>query len=115
MTVQHAVLLAFDPELDGQAEQDMLGQIRSWPEAIGGFGALRVGQPISAARTRGYHFLLFMELADEAALQAYQVHPVHQRFASWVVEHGGTVLAFDYSLDGSTVIVPSPAPEGPRT
>lgn len=106
MTVQHAVLLGFDPELDHDAEEDMFGQVRSWPESIGGFGVLRIGRPILTTRTRGYHYLLFMELADEAALEAYQVHPVHQRFAAWVVEHGGTVLAFDYALDETTVVVP---------
>lgn len=105
MSVQHAVLLGFEPELDHDAEQDMLGQVRAWPEAIGGFEVLRVGKPIVTTRTRGYHYLLFMELADEAALEAYQVHPVHQRFAAWVVDQGGTVLAFDYVLDESTVIV----------
>lgn len=112
MTVQHAVLLGFDPELDEETAREMLDQVRAWPETIGGFGALRIGRPIATTRTRGYHYLLFMEVADEAALEAYQVHPVHQRFAAWVVEHGGTVLAFDYALDGSTVVVPAPGGAG---
>jgi Stress responsive A/B Barrel Domain len=109
VTVQHAVLLRFDPELDADAEQDMFGQVRAWPDTIGGFEVLRIGRPAATTRTRGYHFLLFMEFPDEAALDAYQVHPVHRRFAAWVVEHGGTVLAFDYALDQTTVLVPEPA------
>ncbi len=107
MTIQHAVLLGFEPELDPRAEQEMCDQVRAWPDAIGGFGVLRIGRPIVTTRTRGYHYLLFMEVADAAALEAYQVHPVHQRFATWVVEHGGTVLAFDYALDETTVVVPA--------
>lgn len=105
MTVQHAVLLGFEPELDTRAESDMVAQVRAWPERIGGFRVLRLGRPIDTTRTRGYHYLLFMEMEDERALDAYQVHPVHQRFAAWVVDHGGTVLAFDYVLDHDTVIV----------
>ena len=112
MTVQHAVLLGFEPSLDPEDVQEMLDQVRAWPEAIGGFETLRLGPPISTARTRGFHYLLFMELADEEALEAYQVHPVHQRFARWVVDHGGTVLAFDYLLDGATVVVPRHQVEG---
>ncbi len=109
MSIQHAVLFAFEPELGTQGEEDMLAQVRAWPEAIGGFEALRIGRAISTERTRGYQYLLFMELADEAALDAYQVHPVHQRFAAWVVDHGGTVLALDYHLDRATVLVPAGA------
>lgn len=108
MTIQHAVLLGFDPELDEADREELVDQVRAWPKAIGGFRTLRVGPPLFTARSQGYHFLLFMELADEEALEAYQVHPVHQRFASWVVDHGGTVLAFDYALDETTVIVPGP-------
>lgn len=112
MTVQHTVLLGFDPELDHDAEQDLLGQVRSWPESIGGFDVLRIGRPIATARTRGYHYLLYMELPDEDSLEAYQVHPVHRAFAAWVVDHGGTVLAFDYALDDQTVIVAQPPAHG---
>jgi hypothetical protein len=104
MSVQHVVLLSFDPPLDDMSEQDMVGQVRSWPGAIGGFEVLRIGRPTSVERTRGYHHLLFMEFPDDAALEAYQVHPVHRRFAAWVVEHGGTVLAFDYEVGAATVV-----------
>ena len=45
-----------------------------------------------------------MVVGDEDALGRYLVHPVHRGFAAWVVEHGGTVLAFDYRLDEGTVI-----------
>lgn len=112
MTVQHTVLLGFDPELDPEAEQEMDRHVRAWPEAIGGFSVLRLGTPLATTRTRGYQYLLYMELPSEEALAAYQVHPVHRAFAAWVVEHGGTVLAFDYALDDRTVIVAQPPAQG---
>lgn len=106
MSVQHVVLLGFDPEL-GEAEvADMRAQVTSWPEAIGGFETLALGAPISTERSQGYHYLLYMVFPDESELDRYQVHPVHQKFARWVVDHGGKVLAFDYPLDPSTVVVP---------
>lgn len=106
VSVQHVVLLGFDPEL-GEAEvAELRAQVESWPAAIGGFEALALGPPISTERTRGYHYLLYTVFPDGAELDRYQVHPVHQKFARWVVDHGGSVLAFDFALDGSTVVVP---------
>lgn len=113
MSVQHVVLLGFEPELDDSEIADMTAQVRSWPVQIGGFELLSLGPPISTARTRGYHFLLYMVFGDEESLDRYQVHPVHQRFARWVADHGGTALAFDYLLDADTVIVDAGAPVTP--
>jgi hypothetical protein len=104
MSMQHVVLFNFSHELSPADEADMFAQVRSWPEEIGGFEVLRLGTPVDTARTRGYQYLLHMVVADVAALARYQEHPVHVRFANWVVDHGGTVLAFDYHLDSGTVI-----------
>ncbi len=104
MSLLHAVLLSFDPELGPVEVADMYAQVRAWPDDIGGFEHLAIGPPITTARARGYHYLLHVVLPDEVALERYQVHPVHQRFAAWVREHGGLVLAFDYILDEETVV-----------
>jgi Stress responsive A/B Barrel Domain len=106
VSLLHTVLLRFEPELPPDLVDEMRAQVRSWPEEIGGFEELAIGPPLLAERTQGYHYLLHIVVADEAALERYQVHPVHQRFASWVRDHGGGVLAFDYLLDADTVVVP---------
>jgi hypothetical protein len=104
VSLLHTVLFSFDPELTDDEVAEMYAQVRSWPEAIGGFEAIALGPPISTERTRGYQYLLHMVVPDADALQRYQVHPVHQRFAAWVRERG-TVIAFDYLLDDDTVVV----------
>lgn len=104
MSVQHAVLFHFREELSPEDEAEMFARVRSFPDEIGGFEVLRLGKPLDTARTRDYQYLLHMVVADEAALARYQDHPCHVAFANWVVDHGGTVLAFDYHLDGHTVI-----------
>jgi len=108
MSLLHAVLLSFDPELAPDEVEDLYAQVRSWPEEIGGFEQLSIGPPISTDRTRGYHYLLHIVVDDEEGLERYQVHPVHQRFAAWVRDRGGLVLAFDYVLDKETVVYGSP-------
>lgn len=104
MSLLHAVLLSFDPELGSADVDDMYAQVRAWPDDIGGFEHLAIGPPLLTGRTRGYQYLLHVVVPDEVALERYQVHPVHQRFADWVRERGGLVLAFDYVLDEETVI-----------
>lgn len=106
MTLQHVVLFSFERELTEADEADFYDQVRSWPEKIGGIEAIRIGPPINAERTRGYQYLLYMELADEQALKRYQAHPVHQAFLSFVLDRSCTPLAFDYHLDGATVVHP---------
>jgi hypothetical protein len=106
MTLQHIVLFKFPTELDPSDERDLFARVWQWPEQIGGIDAIRLGASINTERTRGYQYLLYMEVSDEEALRAYQRHPVHQEFAAWVAEKGGTPLAFDYHLDASTVAHP---------
>lgn len=108
MSVQHVVLFSFEPELSQEDEEALFASVRSWPGEIGGFDTLRIGRSFDTTRTRGYHYLLMMVVADEDSLRAYQNHPVHQAFARWVVEKGGTVIAFDYHLDPSTEIPTGP-------
>jgi hypothetical protein len=109
MTLQHVVLFSFPAELSAGDAAEMRRQITTWPELIGGLDVIRFGRDLTEARTRGYQYLLYTEFADEAALTAYQAHPVHQHFLHWVLERDCTPLAFDYHLDASTVIWPGPS------
>lgn len=108
MTLQHVVLFSFPSDLSAHDDAEMRRQVASWPTEIGGIGRLRFGTDITGARTRGYQYLLYMELADDAALQDYREHPVHQQFLRWITERSCTPLAFDYELDATTVLQPEP-------
>lgn len=103
--LQHVVLFSFPTELSAADWDDMQRQVRSWPTEIGGIDEIRLGPPIDDARTRGYQYLLYMEVADMDALVAYQQHPVHQVFLQWVIDRDCTPLAFDYYLDETTVVL----------
>ncbi|SRR5579875_558653 len=103
--VQHVVLFSFAPPLSPEEEADMAARIRSWPAEIGGFTTLRFGTDLTGARTQGYSYLLYTQFPDQDALARYQDHPIHRAFAEWVVRRQGRVLAFDYLLDATTVVV----------
>jgi hypothetical protein len=106
MTVQHIVLFSFPRELTADEAAQMRGMIASWPEKIGLMSRCRFGTDLTGARTRGYAYLLHTEFPDVATLNEYRAHPVHVEFLDWVTEHACTPLAFDYHLDGQTVLMP---------
>jgi hypothetical protein len=105
VSLQHIVLFSFPEPLSAADEAEMRDQVAAWPEAIGGFRALRFGTDLSGARNRGYSHLLSMELADWGALEAYRDHPVHQQFLAWLVARDCTPLVFDHHLDETTIVV----------
>ncbi len=106
MSLQHVVLFSFPQELSDADDADMRAQVASWPDEIGGMTRLRFGADLTGTRTRGYSRLLYMEFAGQPELKQYQQHPVHQAFHRWVMERECTPLAFDYYIDGDTVLMP---------
>ena len=103
--LQHVVLFKYPENLSDDDWADMQAQVRSWPAEIGGIEAIRLGPSFNTDRTRGYQYLLYMELADLDALVRYQKHPVHQQFLKWVLDRDCEPLAFDYYLDEETVVL----------
>jgi hypothetical protein len=106
VTVQHIVLFSFPHELSAEDAALMRSMVASWPEKIGLMTRCRLGTDLTRARTRGYSYLLYTEFPDVAALNEYRAHPVHVAYLDWLAEHECTPLAFDYHLDGQTVLMP---------
>jgi Stress responsive A/B Barrel Domain len=106
MTVQHIVLFSFPRELSAEEAADMRAMVASWPKEIGLMTRCRFGTDLTGARTRGYPYLLYTEFPSVEVLKEYQAHPVHRQFLAWIVERDCTPLAFDYYLDGQTVLMP---------
>jgi hypothetical protein len=104
--LQHIVLFSFPRELSEDEAADMRAMVASWPSEIGLMTRCRFGTDLTGARTRGYGYLLYTEFPDVAALDEYRAHPVHQRFFDWLMERDCTPLAFDFYLDGNTVLMP---------
>ena len=106
MTLQHIVLFSFPSPLSVQDEAQLRAMVASWPREIGLMTKCRLGTDITGARTRGYSHLLYTEFPDFVAMTAYRDHPVHQAFLAWLNERDCLPLAFDYTLDDQTVLMP---------
>jgi Stress responsive A/B Barrel Domain len=105
MTLQHIVLFSFPRELSDAEAAQMRDMVASWPAQIGLMTKCRLGSDLTGARTRGYSYLLYTEFPDVETMNSYRAHPVHLEFMSWLADHDCTPLAFDYLLDGQTVLL----------
>lgn len=98
----HAVYFWLRSDLTTSEVQQMDAGLRSL-RAIDGVRAGYIGVPASTDRPvieRGYGRALVLVFADEAAHDAYQVHPVHDRFRAECGQLCTTVRIFDSVGDG---------------
>jgi hypothetical protein len=110
VTLQHIVLFSFPRPLSAPEAADMRAMVASWPAEIGLMTRCRFGADLTGERTRGYAYLLYTEFPDQQTLRRYQEHPAHVAFLNWIRERECTPLAFDYYLDGGTVLMAEPDP-----
>ena len=90
----HIVLIRLEDGLSRQQTEDFLAEARNLLGAIPGVRNLRVG---STLRDDSSHPLaLVMDFENSEALEAYQVHPEHQRFLADVI---GPIVADKRVLD----------------
>jgi hypothetical protein len=72
--------------LGESAGAELLARARELLAPIPGVHDLRLGRGLGKKAEIDYPWALVMEFEDESSLQAYQVHPDHQRFVREVVE-----------------------------
>jgi quinol monooxygenase YgiN len=75
----HVVFYKMRPGTTEADERSLMEQARRELTKLPGVMNLRVGRNIDAS-AQDYSIALVMEFPDEAALEAYRVHPEHQSF-----------------------------------
>ena len=75
----HVVFYKMKPGTTEAGERGLVDQARRELVKLPGVMNLRVGRNIDAS-AEGYSIALVMDFQDEAALEAYRVHPEHQSF-----------------------------------
>lgn len=79
----HVVLIRLRDDVSDEATARFLEQARRVLGPIPGVTHLRVGRSIR--RAESHPCALVMEFSDREALEAYQVHPEHQRFLDEII------------------------------
>jgi len=83
-SVFHVFGFQWKPEASEELKQRATRDIRAFQGVIPGLLQAHVGENLSP-RGKGYTYVGVMEFADQAALEAYVVHPQHQALLKWLV------------------------------
>jgi len=93
--IQHTVVFRLKHPRDSDEEQDFLDRARALGR-LPGVQAFRVLNQVG--RKNDYDFALSMHFASQAAYDAYDAHPEHQRFVHEVwLPRVETFLELDYT------------------
>lgn len=96
--IEHLVLFRFKPDTSETTQERILSELRALKPLIPSIVDLSAGRNF-ADRNQGYEFGLVVRLRDRAGLDAYQVHPEHQRVVQeWVRPNLEQILALDYEF-----------------
>ena len=83
-SVFHVFGFRWKPEASEGLKQRATRDIRAFQGLIPGLLQTHVGATLSP-RNKGYSYCGVMEFVDQAALEAYAVHPAHQALLQWLV------------------------------
>lgn len=81
----HIVFYRMKPGTNEEDQDSLIEQARKKLHALPGVKNLRAGRSF-AGSNEGYAVALVMDFDDEAALEAYRVHPEHQKFVKEAAE-----------------------------
>ena len=82
--VIHTFAFRWKPDVTDDQKQRVIDEIRALQGQIPGVLETWVGINISP-RSQGYELGGVMKFADQATLEAYNIHPVHQRLLTWLM------------------------------
>ncbi len=81
----HVVLIRLNAEVSPEDTESFMVEASNVLSPIPGVRNFKVGKGLGVKADVSYPIALVMEFNDDAALEAYQVHPEHQRFVREVV------------------------------
>jgi hypothetical protein len=84
--IHHVVLIRLKKGLGERDGAKLLERARELLEPISVVRHLRLGRGLGKKAEVDFPYALIMDFDDETALEAYQVHPDHQRFVREVVD-----------------------------
>jgi len=99
--VKHIVFWKLKEEAHGLNKQELALEIKKRLEALNGkideLLHLEVGLDFSKTES-SFDLVLYSEFVDKAALNAYQLHPLHQEVASFIGPATSDRKLVDYQL-----------------
>ncbi len=96
--IEHIVLFRFKAASQGAIQDRIVSELRALKGIVPSVVDLSVGYNFSE-RNQGYELGLVVRFRDRAGLDAYQIHPEHQRVAGeWIKPNLEQIIAVDYEF-----------------
>jgi hypothetical protein len=100
--IEHIVLFRFKPETKPEVLTAILKELRALKSLVPSVADLSAGQNF-CDRSQGFEYGLVVRFFDRQGLDAYQVHPEHQRVVrEWIRPNLEQIIAVDYEIAGPT-------------
>lgn len=93
--LKHVVLFKFKPETTEDEIDNLATGLGALPEIIAGIREFVFGRDVVRSE-RSYDFGLVSSFDDQAALDAYAIHPDHQLVVAHVKKICSSVVAIDF-------------------
>ncbi len=90
----HVVLFTIKPDAEPEAGERLVRDAQERLTRIPGVRNLSAGRVVQAES--GFHVALAMQFEDEAALDTYRVHPIHQEYVAYLTTVTSDRQAYDF-------------------
>ena len=99
--VEHIVLFRFKPETAEATKQTIATELMALKSKVPSIIDITAG-PNFADRNKGFEYGLVVRFHDRQGLDAYQVHPDHERLVHELIRPAlADILAVDYEFQAS--------------
>lgn len=98
--LEHIVLFRFKPETTTFTKQKIAEELLALKKTVPSIQDISAG-PNFSDRNQGYEYGLVVRFADRQGLDAYQIHPDHQRLVHELIRPAlADIIAVDYEFPG---------------
>ncbi|MFL6468145.1 MAG: Dabb family protein [Pyrinomonadaceae bacterium] len=95
MSIVHMVMWKYRAETDAVIREDHISKLRALPSLFSDILEFEVGADVLKL-DRSFDTGLYSRFADLAALEAYTIHPEHQKVAAFGREIAEKVISVDF-------------------
>ncbi len=96
--IEHIVIFRFKADTKPEVLETIIRELRALKSLVPSVADLTAGHNF-CDRSQGFEQGLVVRFHDRAGLDAYQVHPEHQRVVKdWVRPHLEQLIAVDYEI-----------------
>ncbi len=98
--IEHIVLFRFKSDTKPELLHEIIQELRALKTKVPSVLDLTAGHNF-CERSQGFEHALVVRFADKHGLDAYQVHPEHQRVVKdWIRPNLDQLIAVDYEIEG---------------